>query len=271
MNSGLFFVNFLWSIVYAGIICVGIYFLNIFVGNLLDKHFLTDSKHNSTLNQTNRNKTIREIVKVVVKYLLYFNALIIVLNLLGIKTSSILATAGIGGLAIGFGAQALVKDIITGFFILLEDQFSIGDYISTSNYEGIVEEFGIRVTKIRSLSGELCIVPNGQIIKLANYSKGAMRFKVDLSIAYEQDVDRALEVIKEVCEQVKTEYSTIVDGPNVLGITSFGDSSVNITVLGKSAYLDTWAVERAIRRGVKYKFDELGIEIPYSKVQILNS
>lgn len=271
MFEGAIFLVIFSKLIFLAVVVAATYFFNIFVSNLLDKYFLTDAKNTRTQNQINRNKTVREIIKVIIKYLLYFNAILILLSSFGINTSTILATAGVGGLAIGFGAQSLVKDVITGFFILLENQYSIGDYIVTSGYEGIVEEFGIRVTKLRALSGEICIIPNGQIIKLSNFSKGSRNVKVVLSIAYEQDVDRAMKVIREVCEEIKTEFPQITDGPSVLGITDFGASSVDITVLGKAPYLDTFGVEREIRRKVKYKFDELGIEIPYSKVQIVSS
>ncbi len=121
-----------------------------------------------------------------------------------ISTTSLLATAGIGGLAIGFGAQSLVKDIITGFFILLEDQYSVGgDYIQTGSYDGVVEELGLRVTKLRAFSGELHIIPNSNIQIVTNKTRGAMRALVKVSIAYEEDIDKAIKVLQQTCDEIK--------------------------------------------------------------------
>src|SRR5699024_6993326 len=130
--------------------------------------------------------TLSTVLKNIIKYIFYFIGLVMVLDMFNISTSSILATAGIGGLAIGFGAQSLVKDIITGFFILFEDQFSVGDYVKIGEYEGIVEELGVRVTKIRDFSGELHIIPNSNIGAVTNRTRGAMRALVKVSVAYEE-------------------------------------------------------------------------------------
>ncbi|NMB07427.1 MAG: mechanosensitive ion channel family protein, partial [Tissierellia bacterium] len=134
--------------------------------------------------------TLTTVLKNIIKYVFYFIGLVMVLDMFDISTSSILATAGIGGLAIGFGAQSLVKDIITGFFILFEDQFSVGDYVKIGEYEGVVEELGVRVTKIRAFSGELHIIPNSNIQTVTNRTRGNMRALVVVTVAYEEDMDK---------------------------------------------------------------------------------
>jgi small conductance mechanosensitive channel len=215
-----------------------------------------------------RRDTLTNILKKVVKYTLFFIGIVMSLEIFNINTASIIATAGIGGLAIGFGAQSLVKDIITGFFILLEDQYAVGDYVQIDSKEGIVEELGVRVTKIRDFTGELHIIPNSSITVVTNRTRGAMRALVDISIAYEVDIDRALEVMERVSGEIAKTNDTIIEGPTVLGVASFGSSDVVIRSIAKTKPMEQWAVEREMRKKYKQAFDREGIEIPYSKVVV---
>jgi small conductance mechanosensitive channel len=215
-----------------------------------------------------RRDTLTNILKKIVKYTLFFIGIVMSLEIFNINTASIIATAGIGGLAIGFGAQSLVKDIITGFFILLEDQYAVGDYVQIDSKEGIVEELGVRVTKIRDFTGELHIIPNSSITVVTNRTRGAMRALVDISIAYEVDIDRALEVMERVSGEIAKTNDTIIEGPTVLGVASFGSSDVVIRSIAKTKPMEQWAVEREMRKKYKQAFDREGIEIPYSKVVV---
>ncbi|HSH34956.1 mechanosensitive ion channel family protein [Schnuerera sp.] len=215
--------------------------------------------------------TLTAVLKNIIKYIIYFIGTVIILDMFNINTSSILATAGIGGLAIGFGAQSLVKDVITGFFILFEDQFSVGDYITIDSYEGIVEELGVRVTKLRDFSGELHIIPNGNINTVTNKTRGAMRALVNVSIAYEEDIDKAIKVLEEVCNKLKESNASIVEGPTILGVSDLGDSGVDITIIAKTKPMDQWSVERALRKNIKEAFDKENIEIPYQKMVIIDN
>lgn len=212
--------------------------------------------------------TLSAVLKNVIRYTIYFIGIMIILDILGVNTNSIIATAGIGGLAISFGAQSLVKDIITGFFILFEDQFSVGDYIQIGDFEGIVVEMGIRVTKIRDFSGELHIIPNGNISIVTNKSRGHMSSYVDVRIPYEEDVDRAIRIIEEACEKVKENNDTILEGPSVLGITDLGDSGINIKIIAKTEPMNQWALERQLRKEIKKAFDAENIQIAYPKLII---
>jgi small conductance mechanosensitive channel len=200
-----------------------------------------------------RRDTLTNILKKVVKYTLFFIGIVMSLEIFNINTASIIATAGIGGLAIGFGAQSLVKDIITGFFILLEDQYAVGDYVQIDSKEGIVEELGVRVTKIRDFTGELHIIPNSSITVVTNRTRGAMR---------------ALEVMERVSGEIAKTNDTIIEGPTVLGVASFGSSDVVIRSIAKTKPMEQWAVEREMRKKYKQAFDREGIEIPYSKVVV---
>lgn len=215
-----------------------------------------------------RRDTLTEILKKIVRYILYFIGIVISLELFDINTTSIIATAGVGGLAIGFGAQSLVKDIITGFFILLEDQYTIGDYIQINDKEGVVEELGMRVTKIRDFSGELHIIPNSSINVVTNRTRGAMRALVKMSIAYEEDIDNALRVMEGVSKEISGISEAIVEGPTVLGVTEMGASDIVITAVAKTKPMEQWSVERTMRKAYKQAFDREGIEIPYSKLVV---
>ncbi|MDY0236826.1 MAG: mechanosensitive ion channel family protein [Gudongella sp.] len=215
-----------------------------------------------------RRDTLTEILKKIVKYILHFIGIVISLELFDINTTSIIATAGVGGLAIGFGAQSLVKDIITGFFILLEDQYTIGDFIQIDSKEGVVEDLGLRVTKIRDFTGELHIIPNSSINVVTNRTRGAMRALVKMSIAYEEDIDNALRVMERVSKEIANSTETIVEGPTVLGVTGLGASDVIITAIAKTVPMEQWSVERIMRKAYKQAFDKEGIEIPYSKMVV---
>lgn len=235
---------------------------------LIDRFFT--KRHNMAFRMEERkSNTLAVILKSVIKYLFYFIGTVSILKEFGIPIESIIATAGIGGLAIGFGAQSLVKDIITGFFILFEDQYSVGDYIKTGNFDGIVEEMGLRVTKIRAFSGELHIIPNGNIQTVTNLSRGSMRALVNVEIAYEEDVDESLGILSDLCKRLSQENDKIVEGPTVLGVTNLGETGIQLTVVAKTKPMEQWAVEREMRKRIKEEFDRAGIEIPYPKRVII--
>lgn len=258
---------------YAGIKALAVFIAAKIIlkfGNILIDGFLKTEEKGKLKLDERKLKTLTPLMKSALKYVVYFMAGVTILRIFGIPTESIIATAGIGGLAIGFGAQNLVKDIITGFFILFEDQFSVGDYIETAGLNGFVEEMGLRVTKLRSFGGELHIIPNGEITKVTNHTRGSIRAMVDVGIAYEEDVERALETLKEICDKLARERDDIVEGPTVLGVQELGDSSVVIRIIAKTIPLQQWSVERELRRRIKETFDQKGIEIPYPRQVIIH-
>lgn len=216
--------------------------------------------------------TLTGLTKSLVKYTIYIIMFISVLNVLNIPTQSILAAAGLGGLAIGFGAQSLVKDVISGFFILFEDQYSVGDYVSIDAATGTVEDMGLRITKVRAFNGDLHIIPNGDIKTVVNHSRGNSLAIIDISITYEADIDKVVEVLQNIGnEYYKNNRDTVVEQPEVLGITKFGDSDVSLRMIARTVPLKHWSVEREIRKDIKEAFEEGGIEIPYPKRVYINS
>lgn len=214
------------------------------------------------LIEEKRAATLRALLKSVLRYAVYFVIAIAILDEFNVSTASILAGAGVAGLAVGFGAQSLVKDVISGFFIIFENQFAVGEHVKINGAEGMVEELGLRVTKIKAWGGELHIIPNGQITEVVNFSRGNMRAAVEVAIAYEEDIGRALTVIKEVSRQLAQECDDIVEGPTVQGVTGLGDSRVTIGVVAFTTPLSQWDVERELRRRIKEAFDREGIQAP---------
>ena len=210
--------------------------------------------------ESRKAKTLSAIIKSLSKYIIYFIGLIIILDIFGIPTTSILATAGVGGLAVGFGAQSLVKDIITGFFILFEDYFSVGDYIETHGLDGVVEEIGIRSTRLRAFSGDLYIIPNGNIEMVTNRSRGDMRAWIDVRIDYKEDIDRALQALNTVARTMGDDEN-INCGPTVLGVTNLAKEDVVLSIQAMAKPMEQWNVERKLRKEIKEEFERQGISI----------
>lgn len=235
---------------------------------LIDRFYIMQERAKIQFSER-KVKTLSYLTKNILRYVIYFVAIYSVLEILGLKMGSILAVAGIGSLAIGFGAQSLVKDVITGFFIIFEDQFGVGDYITINNFSGIVEEIGLRVIKVRDFSGDINIIPNGEITFVTNHSKGAMRALVNIDISYDEDVDRVMEILNKICNEVKKERDDILEGPSVLGITNFKDSTVEVTIVAKTKPMQQWQLERDLRYRVKQAFDENNVEFPYPHMDVM--
>ncbi|MGG0719648.1 mechanosensitive ion channel family protein [Robertmurraya massiliosenegalensis] len=210
-----------------------------------------------------RALTLHRLTENICSYALIFVLILTVFSILDIPIASLLAGAGIVGLAVGFGAQGLVSDVVTGFFLLLEKQIDVNDYVTVGNYDGIVEAVGLRTTQIRSFDGTLHYIPNREITSLSNHSRGNMRALVDIGISYADDIDQAVDVMQRACERVAEETPTIVEGPNVLGVQAFGTSDVILRVIAKTVNGEQWTVERLLRKAIKEAFDENGIEIPF--------
>ncbi|MCG9968354.1 mechanosensitive ion channel family protein [Pelotomaculum terephthalicicum JT] len=234
-------------------------------GKLAIQQFFERHELKENIMENRRAQTLEILLQSVLTYLIFFLAGLTILQIFNINTSAILASAGILGLAVGFGAQNLVKDIISGFFILLEDQFGVGDFVETAGVVGTVEEIGLRTCKIRRWTGQLHIIPNGEITKVTNYNKGPILALVTVGIAYEEDIDRAMEILQNECVKARREIEAIVDLPQVQGVTDLTDSSVNIRAVAPSIPGEQWTVERELRRRFKYALEQAGIEIPYPR------
>jgi small-conductance mechanosensitive channel len=214
--------------------------------------------------QERRMLTVGKLLKNVASYVVHFIAILLVLSEFGINLGPLLAGAGVVGLAIGFGAQSLVKDIITGFFIILEDQFAVGDVIQTGNFKGTVEMIGLRATRLQSWTGEVYIIPNGSINEVTNFSLHNSLAIVDISVAYEEDMDRAAQVIRETV--AKLDDDNLVKQPEVLGVQSLGPSEITLRVVAECLPNSQAIISRKLNAEIKRALDVEGIEIPYPKM-----
>jgi len=212
-----------------------------------------------------RGQTIAQLLRSVGSIVIVVIGILLTLNLV-IDIGPLLAGAGILGLAVSFGAQSLVKDILAGFFQLVENQFAVGDVIEAAGKEGVVERMNLRVVQLRDTHGSVHIVPNGQITVVTNKTKGWSRGVVDIGVAYESDIDQAIAVLKSEALAMATDpdWSWRFDGePEVIGVQSLGDSSIVIRTLLRTQAGKQWEVMREFRRRVKLRFDKEGLEIPF--------
>lgn len=211
-------------------------------------------------------RTVVPLTQSLFRYVILVFGIVLIMRAVGVDYKAIIAGAGVAGLAIGFGAQTLVKDFISGFFTLFEGAIAAGDYIVTSNLEGTVEKIGLRVTQIRAFDGTLWTVPNGELTSFGNRSRDFMRAIVLFDLAYEQNVDIGMAVAARAAEEWYTKnQGRCLDKPEVQGLLNFGDSGVQIRVVCKVKPGEQWAVERELRQEIKKAFDAQGIEIPFPR------
>lgn len=213
-----------------------------------------------------REATLLKLLENVLSYVVYFIAFMMILSTLTIDVSAMLAGAGIVGLAVGFGAQNLVRDIITGFFIIFEDQFSVGDFVRIGQFEGTVEEIGLRTTKIKTWTGELHILPNGNITEVTNFSLYNSMAVVDLSLSYESDIAKAESVIAQLLVEISDKYEDIVKAPEILGVQNLAASDVVLRIVAETLPMKHFGVARVLRKELKTCLEQNGIEIPYPRL-----
>ena len=217
-----------------------------------------------------REATILKLLQNVVAYFIYFIAITTILGNLDVDVKGLIAGAGIVGLAVGFGAQSLVKDVITGFFIIFEDQFAVGDYIRIGQIEGTVQMIGLRTTKITSPTGEVNIIPNGNIMEVTNYSINNSVAILDIGIAYEGNIDKAEKVINDVLEKMPEKYEQLVGTPKFLGVQNLAPSEVVLRIWAETLPMQHFYISRELRRELKEALDANGIEIPYPRMVMYN-
>lgn len=236
--------------------------------SIIEKFFNNQKNLKFGMNEKKAN-TLSELSKSILRYALYFIAIILIFEIVWPNVKTAIALTGVMSVAIGFGAQSLVKDIISGFFILFEDQFAVGDYITIDGKSGNVEVVGLRVTKIRDFSGDLHTIPNGSINIVTNKTRGNMRALVEIDISYDEDLDVAIAAIEEVNESLRIDFDSIVEGPQVLGVTNFGDFGVTIRIIAKTVPMDQWTIEFELRKRIKQTLDAKGIKLGYPKKIII--
>jgi moderate conductance mechanosensitive channel len=230
-------------------------------------HNIFKIRNLSPLNTSERREeTLSKLLDSILSYVVYFIAFMMILSVLTIDVKALLAGAGIVGLAVGFGAQNLVKDIISGFFIIFEDQFSVGDHIRIGQFEGNVETIGLRTTKIKSWTGEVHILPNGSIVQVTNFSLNNSLAIVDIGIAYGEDIEKAESVIEELLVKMPEKYEQLIKAPELLGIQTMGPTEIVLRIVAETLPMQQASIARSIRKDIKLHLDQNGIETPYPRL-----
>jgi small conductance mechanosensitive channel len=216
---------------------------------------------------TARAETIGLVLRSIVVALVWSVASLLILGQLDIDLAPLIAGAGIGGIALGFGAQTVVKDFLSGLFMLIEDQYGVGDIVDLGPATGTVEKVSLRSTTIRDVQGTVWHIPNGEILRVGNFSQLWSRALIDVEVAYDTDLDFAQGVIQRVADELWEDAAwggdEVMERPEVWGVQSLGASSVAIRLVVKTEPSQQWAVERELRMRLKSALDDAGIEIPF--------
>ena len=212
-----------------------------------------------------RTLTMGSLLRSMVTFVVVMIATLTILTTVGINLGPVLATAGVGGVALGFGAQSLVKDFLSGIFMILEDQYGVGDVIDTGEAIGTVEEVSLRVTRLRDGQGVVWYIRNGEIIRIGNKSQGWSTAMVDIPVAYSENLDKVIPLIRTVVHELDESpdwQDKLLEEPQVMGVESMTGSVVTIRVIAKTAPEQQYGVSREIRERVKAAFDEHGMKAP---------
>ena len=218
-----------------------------------------------------RSQTLSRFVTTALAVVILIAAVFMILSEVGIDITPLLAGAGVVGIAIGFGAQSLIKDLLGGLLILLEDQYNKGDVVKIAGIAGLVEDINLRRTVLRDLDGIVHSIPNGQITTASNYTRDWARVNLDVPVAYGEDLDKVFEVINRVGKELAEDkyFGTLIKTPpQVLRVQNFGDSGIDIRVLGDTRPMKQWEVTGELRKRLKKAFDEAGIEIPWPHLKL---
>jgi len=229
-------------------------------------HITSDDDPTTENDRELRAKTLVHIFNLVIKVVVIVFGSISILMEFGFDIGPVLAGAGIIGLAIGLGSQSLVKDIVGGFFIIMENQIRVGDVVKIGDITGLVERITLRIVILRDVEGVMHVIPNGEIKTLSNMTYGWSRAVITVSVAYKEDINQVMEILKSLAMEIYSDekYRKVIqEEPSIWGIDSLGESSVNIKVLFKTDPLTQWDIGRVFRLKVKNEFDRLGIEIPF--------
>jgi small-conductance mechanosensitive channel len=230
------------------------------------EHELNRGTTLDALERAKRARTLGSVINKVAAGLIVGIATLMVLNELHVNISPVLTGAGIVGLAVGFGAQTLVRDIISGFFLILEDQVRVGDVAAINGTGGLVEELNLRTIVLRDVEGTVHVFPNGSITTLANRSKDFSYYVIDLPLAYKEDPDRAAALVRKIGEELKADPAfgpSILEPIEVMGVDAFGEKAVVLKVRIKTVPLKQWEVGRELRRRLKKAFDDGGIVLAF--------
>ncbi|MBA7513436.1 Small-conductance mechanosensitive channel [subsurface metagenome] len=218
-----------------------------------------------------RSRTISNVITSTIGIMIGIVVLFTILAEVGINIGPALASLGILGLAISFGAQSLIKDLINGIFILMENQYGVGDVIRVGNIAGLVEEVNLRRTILRDLDGAVHYIPNNEINIVTNLTKEYSRVNMNVSVAYKEDLDKVIKIINRVCSNLaddKDWKDKIIKSPQVLRVNALGESGIEIKIVGDTLPLAQWDIMGELRKRIKKEFDKENIEIPFPHTKV---
>lgn len=222
--------------------------------------------HVRTKIDDRRKKTLESLFENVVKYTVYFILLLTILPIFGVHIGALLAGAGVAGIAVAFGAQSLLKDFFNGLFIMFEDQYGVGDYVVINGTWGQIRTIGLRITVIKVWTGELVVIPNGQINQVINYSKENSVAVVEVNVGYKTDVEEAIEIVREVMGNLKESQSNIVGDVSVLGVQELNDSTYTIRATAECEPYTHFGIVRLAKQMIRKTFTERNVDLPSQKV-----
>jgi moderate conductance mechanosensitive channel len=224
----------------------------------------------TSLRAEQRIDALSSVLRSVVTFVIWLVAVLMCLGEVGIDLAPLLAGAGVLGVAIGFGSQSLVRDFLSGMFILIEDQFGVGDIVDLGEASGTVEAVSLRTTRLRAVDGTVWHMPNGEIRRVGNMSQHWSRALLDVEVAYDTDLEHARRVIKRVADELWREDSSVLDEPEMWGVEQLGASGIALRLVVKTTPSAQWKVSRELRERIKLAFDEEGIEIPFPQQMVWN-
>ena len=264
--SELFWTHGLRIIIVIVAIYVGLRIFERMVGPVIRTAVSAQLEGQPQVEVDKRADTLSHVIYRTVWFVAMLIGLLTILPELGINISALLAGAGLIGLAVGFGAQSLVKDVISGLFILVENQYSKGDVVNIAGIGGLVDDVNLRRTLLRDLDGAVHTVPNGEIGVASNLTRSWSRVNLIVAVSYGDDLDHVFEVINRVGKELAEDpewAKDIIEAPKALGVENFGDSGIDIRILGDTQPIRQWDVMRQLRLRLKKAFDAEGIEIPF--------
>ncbi len=248
---------------------VGAYILRMiakrFLANVIRISVKQDERNPTAHDEKLREDTLIRVCVLVINFALFGLLVLMSLQEIGIPIGPMLAGAGIFGIALGFGGQYLVRDIISGFFIIFENQYRIGDVVNFDGTSGKVEDIGLRITTLRDMDGTVHHVPHGEIKKVANYSKSFARVNLDIPIAYASNLDHVIETVNRVGMEMQSDLKwkdLIIKTPQFLRVDDFTDTAILVKIVGETQSLKQWQVTGELRKRIKEAFDKEGIEMP---------
>ncbi len=257
----------------SGIRIIGIVIVSIMINKIIKRGIdkivrisVVANNYSSKEAERKREDTLIQIFSITSKIALFSIVTLMILQEFGVAIGPILAAAGIVGLAFGFGGQYLIRDIICGLFIILENQYRIGDYVKFTNLEGSVEKISLRMTTLRDLDGTVHHIPHGEIKEVSNYSKDFSRVNLDIGVSYNANLEQVIAVVNKIGNELAEDAEFkefIIKAPQFLRVNDFADSSVMIKILGETSPSKQWEITGELRKRLKIAFDNEGIEIPF--------